>query len=214
MTDRADRNRQNAQASTGPTSEAGKAASSRNALRHGLTADRWPVLPDEQDAYAAHRAALMAEAAPDGPIETALAEQAVLLLWRLRRCAHIEAGLMGWHQAEGESAQASHERAEAAPTLLDSLSESERMIRNRDAYAEAEAAKREADTRQRLGWPAIGYGFAQSAAAFAVLSRYEVGIEAALWRTLAQLRQLQAARCETKPAEPEGPDVSPLPVAG
>jgi len=88
------------------------------------------------------------------------------------------------------------------------------MIRNRDAYAEAEAAKREADIRQRLGWPAIGYGFAQSAAAFAVLSRYEVGIEAALWRTLAQLRQLQAARCETKPAdEPEGPDVSPVPVA-
>ena len=121
---------------------------------------------------------------------------------------------MGWHQAEGESAQASHERAEAAPTLLDSLANDERLIRDQDAYAEADAAYREANTQQRLGWPAIGYGFAESAAAFAVLSRYEVGIEAALWRVLAQLRELQAARCETKPAEaaPEGLAPEPEPA--
>jgi hypothetical protein len=212
MTNRADRNRQNAQASTGPTSEAGKAASSQNARTHGLTAARWPILPDEQDAYAAHHAALMAEAAPDGPLETALAERVALLLWRLSRCAHLEAGLLAWHQYDA-LAQHAHAEQTGDDVLLLALAYSQR---NPDpaAFAAARDVEAEARNRQSLSWPALGHGFAVDPAAFATLSRYEVGIEAALWRTLAQLRQLQAARCETKPAAPDGPDVSPLPVAG
>ncbi len=196
----AERNRRNAQASTGPVTPEGKAASSQNALRHGLTAHRWPILPDEADAYALHRAALLAEAAPAGPIETALSEHIALLLWRLRRCASLESGLLAWHLAQGEHAQASAERAEAAPDVFASIRERDTIIRNQAAHDDAEARERDAQARQRRGWPALGHGFAQDAAAFLTLSRYELGIEAALWRALSQLRQLQAARYETKPA--------------
>jgi len=206
MTTRADRNRQNAQASTGPISEAGKAAASQNARTHGLTASRWPILPDEQDAYGAHHAALMAEAAPVGPLETALAERIALLLWRLRRCAHIEAGMLEWHQYDA-LAQHAHAEQTSDDVLLLALAYSQR---DPATCAVARNVETEARNRQSLGWPALGHGFAVDPAAFATLSRYEVGIEAALWRALAQLRDLQAARSETKPAEPEAtPVVSP-----
>jgi hypothetical protein len=39
-----------------------------------------------------------------------------------------------------------------------------------------------------------------------VLGRYEASIEAGVWRVLMQLRQLQAARCETKPM-PDAPEL-------
>src|SRR5437870_3866487 len=45
---RAERNRQNAQKSTGPKTPEGKARSSKNATKHGLTAS-YAHLPDEPD---------------------------------------------------------------------------------------------------------------------------------------------------------------------
>jgi hypothetical protein len=50
-TPRADANRANAQKSTGPRTEAGKAASSKNALKEGFTASFAIVLPEEQSLY-------------------------------------------------------------------------------------------------------------------------------------------------------------------
>lgn len=41
-------NRKNARKSTGPKTEAGKAASSTNALSHGLAAAETVVLPEEE----------------------------------------------------------------------------------------------------------------------------------------------------------------------
>ena len=59
-------NRQNAQSSTGPTSDDGKAASRLNALKHGLTAET-PVLPTEDEAtHGRFRAALLDDLAPVG----------------------------------------------------------------------------------------------------------------------------------------------------
>ena len=83
-------NRLNAQRSTGPKSAQGKARASMNALRHGLRAEI-PVLPGE-DAGELERLRLetLEKLDPDGALETALAERAAMLTWRLARTRRLE----------------------------------------------------------------------------------------------------------------------------
>src|SRR5437870_4023830 len=78
----------------GPKTEAGKAASSRNALRHGLLSESPLAAPFESaEEWQAHRQAILDDLLPLGqgirPVwaEACLAERAALLLWRLRRVA-------------------------------------------------------------------------------------------------------------------------------
>jgi hypothetical protein len=87
-------NRLNAALSTGPTSEAGKAAASYNALKHGLYA-RDVVLPGEDRAeYDAMLAELTEEFAPKGRYETTLVRRLADIWWRLGRASAVEAGLL------------------------------------------------------------------------------------------------------------------------
>jgi len=87
-------NRANAALSTGPTSDAGKAAASYNALKHGLYA-RDVVLPGEdRTEYDAMLAELTEEFAPKGRYETTLVRRLADIWWRLGRSAAIEAGLL------------------------------------------------------------------------------------------------------------------------
>jgi hypothetical protein len=83
-------NRANAQHSTGPTTEVGKAAAARNAVMHGAFA-RIPVLPGESaEEWEAHRSGILDALAPVGLLEVTLAERVALLLWRLGRLARFE----------------------------------------------------------------------------------------------------------------------------
>jgi len=88
-------NRQNALKATGPKTHAGKQRSSRNAVRHGLTAET--VIDDFEDAD--HYQAFQRAVASDFDAETAVERELVLrltgMLWRLRRATAIEAGLLG-----------------------------------------------------------------------------------------------------------------------
>ena len=90
-------NRRNARKSTGPVTEAGKAAASQNALRHGLTA-RQIASTDERSAdFAEFAAALRCDLAPEGEVEEQ-AERVILAAWRLRRAARAERGVIAtWH---------------------------------------------------------------------------------------------------------------------
>jgi len=90
-------NRRNALKSTGPRTAAGKAASSRNSLRHGLAA-RAAAVPGEDPAdLARFRAELMAALAPRDAREEWLAETVVEAAWRLRRVWRAEAALFNRH---------------------------------------------------------------------------------------------------------------------
>ena len=72
--------------STGPRTPAGKARSSVNALRHGLTG-RVVVLPSEDmDAYYAFCAELIADLAPETPVERQYAQTFCDTQWRLNQC--------------------------------------------------------------------------------------------------------------------------------
>ena len=88
-------NRINAQASTGATTAAGKARSSRNALSFGLFSRGDFVLPDEQAQYAEFCASFQAHLEPEGPIEHTLTAEIIHAAWRMRRCSAVAASLTG-----------------------------------------------------------------------------------------------------------------------
>ena len=90
---RAATNRANSQHSTGPRTEAGKQRSSRNALRHGLTAQT-AVLPNEDpETYQRHIQQFLDEYAPATPTETQLVHEIANSAWRLNRIPQLEADL-------------------------------------------------------------------------------------------------------------------------
>src|SRR5215472_15508277 len=92
-------NRRNALKSTGPKSDEGKAKSSMNALRHGLTAGQ-AVLPHEnQDDYEKLREGMLASYAPENTAEQALVEELANAYWRLMRLHRVDK--LYWAQLGG-----------------------------------------------------------------------------------------------------------------
>jgi hypothetical protein len=75
---------------TGPRTEAGKAKSSRNAIRTGLYAARDFVRPEEEEEYAQTLIKLMDELVPANSIEQTFATEIMGATWRLRRCRLVE----------------------------------------------------------------------------------------------------------------------------
>src|SRR5207342_803744 len=92
-------NRCNAENSTGPRSEAGKQRASRNAVRHGLTAETVIEPLEDPEDYKAFEQAVTADYEAQTAVERELVLRLASLLWRLRRTTSIETGLL---QIEGE----------------------------------------------------------------------------------------------------------------
>src|SRR5260370_20644330 len=78
-------NRQNAQSSTGPTSEAGKQRSSQNATVHGFTGLSLVITPAEHEAYTAHVKAYRAQHKPANHQFEQLVQQLADLDWSLHK---------------------------------------------------------------------------------------------------------------------------------
>ncbi len=86
-------NQLNAQLSSGPTSETGKATSSLNALKTGLTG-RTVLLPSDDAAlYEAHVNQFAKRFAPEGDDERNLVQALADTEWRLMRIPSLEMGL-------------------------------------------------------------------------------------------------------------------------
>lgn len=87
---RADIARANGAKSKGPITPRGKAISSRNATRHGLTS-RQIVLPDESaDSYLALHRAFVDQFHPQTIVELELVSTMAIARWRLRRLVSVE----------------------------------------------------------------------------------------------------------------------------
>jgi hypothetical protein len=92
-----DANRQNAQRSGGPSSAEGKDRASRNAMKHGLTARKWLLVDEDpelleilcEEAYAYFKPV---------SIEYELVDEAIEVMWRLRRVKVFEAALINWQR--------------------------------------------------------------------------------------------------------------------
>jgi hypothetical protein len=91
---RAETSRRNGARSRGPKTPEGKARSARNALKHGLRAEKYVVLLDEDwDEFVKLEAALTAELAPEGALQSIIARRVARAAWRLMRADRLEAEL-------------------------------------------------------------------------------------------------------------------------
>src|SRR5688572_18996317 len=85
-----DANRRNAQRSTGPVTDLGKATAKFNALKHGMTAST-AVLPyEDADSYAELREAFIDTYKPANAVEASLVETIANSYWRLLRVRRVE----------------------------------------------------------------------------------------------------------------------------
>ncbi len=78
-------NRANAQHSTGPKTDEGKAKIARNALKHGLDSKEIFIAPGEQETFDQFQTDLAAEINPVGALEQDLFRQLLHAAWNLRR---------------------------------------------------------------------------------------------------------------------------------
>jgi hypothetical protein len=89
-------NRLNAQKSTGPRTDAGKAVSSRNAVKHTALAKALLVTSQSHQESSSEFSALCDEyhtsLEPVGPLEEMLVDRIVTAVWRMRRVRHAESG--------------------------------------------------------------------------------------------------------------------------
>jgi hypothetical protein len=88
---RAAASRANGARSRGPRTAEGKARASQNALRHGMCAKKFLLLPyDSRAEFAALEGALLEELSPEGALETLLARRLIAAAWRLARADRLE----------------------------------------------------------------------------------------------------------------------------
>ncbi len=83
-------NQKNAQKSTGPRSQQGKAIVSQNALKHGLSATQTVINTENQEEFDRHREQILDEFNPETPMETILVDRLVNLSWWLKRTTHLQ----------------------------------------------------------------------------------------------------------------------------
>jgi hypothetical protein len=112
-------NQENAKLSTGPTSEAGAARSSKNAIRHGLTGTTIYLTPAEEEPYRAFREDMFFSYVPKGTEEEYLVDALIDSRWRIAKISQLEFGLYALGEIEYAD-QFSKQAAEKALTLLHS----------------------------------------------------------------------------------------------
>ena len=175
-------NRRNAEDSTGPRSKAGKQRSSRNAIRHGLTAETVIEPLEDAEDYAAFEEAIAASFDPETAVERELILRLASLLWRLRRATSIETALFQMKIEHDSGPQPVSELSPSPPSRLVGIHVAPANIRGRDDVGVV---------------PTIGTGMQETRTALACcflrvinltddaferLGRYE----AALWRQVRQ----------------------------
>ena len=81
--------------STGPRTAEGKAASSRNAIKHGLTAQQAVIAGENQADFDALLHNIAADRKPEGELEIQTVGEIAACTWRLARARAKEAELLG-----------------------------------------------------------------------------------------------------------------------
>ena len=110
-------NRRNAQRSTGPRTEEGKKVSALNARRHNLTGQVTAMTEADRIMHDAFSAAIVENLAPEGAMETQLAQRIATDSWRLNRLSAIEDNLFALgHSAKSDEIETEDPEIHAALT--------------------------------------------------------------------------------------------------
>ncbi|HEY3453680.1 MAG TPA: hypothetical protein VGK64_03700 [Bryobacteraceae bacterium] len=142
-------NQRNALLSSGPKTTAGKAKSSLNAVKTGLTG-RTVLLPtDDAAAYERHIAAFERELRPVGPQESALVHSLAAIAWRLDRIPALEMSIYAQGRAEFADLFEEHEPA-LRPGLIDLHTHMayEKQLRNLQMQEARLVRRREKETAE------------------------------------------------------------------
>lgn len=205
-------NQWNAQKSTGPKTEEGKAVVSQNAMKHGLLSTE-TLLPWEESAELnCLLESLTTALKPDGPLEKILVDRIVSLTWRLRRAGRIESGILVWKKYSELFDQAKAEfdtTYRIEDTFSIDLNGRHEVIPNEARYKAAKKKLSEASRMVNSDLPVLGRIFEGCADVMGNLHRYETGIERSLLKTLRELRNLQASKYEQCLASAEQTQMAP-----
>jgi hypothetical protein len=87
-------NSANAQRSTGPSTDTGKARASQNACKHGFTAAELHVPDDQREELEEFQTGVVASINPANDIERNLTKQLVATAWKIQRLQVLEAELL------------------------------------------------------------------------------------------------------------------------
>jgi hypothetical protein len=179
-------NRLNAQKSTGPRTDAGKAAVAQNAVRHGLLAQQAVIRGEDPGEFEFYRGQMLGELAPAGAMESMLAERVVGLAWRLRRAERIQAEVFD------------------AMLLEDATNPVRKLLRSMRPKNADEGANGPGDDDLALG-RAVVRDFS-NARVLDRLGLYERRIEHSLYRTMTELQRLRLLRELDQPTAESTPD--------
>jgi len=198
-------NRRNAQKSTGPRTDEGKARSSLNAVKHGLTAQTALLNGEDAEELRTFAESFEKHLRPMGPLQKILVQRIIAIGWKLRRVA----------DAEAEAARAMDEE------------ELRGWERQRDFKRELPFApvKLRPRPQPRTGGRLLADSFREDGGGrdapvdgpLVRITHYELKLEGALRADLRELRALQREDpFPTPEAEPEGgaeqvPEPSPAP---
>ena len=160
--------------SKGPATAEGKERSCQNAIRHGLTAERL-VLIDQEDAeeFRLYIEAFMADLAPRGATEEALAERIAVANWRLRRAERLEADMMNYDLGQAQKDRDKDHTCYSGPKPTGPLAS------------------------WRVG-KKFQYTMSGPSSCYDALGRYERRIERGLFQAIKELRGLQKDRCHVE----------------
>jgi len=190
-------NRRNAQRSTGPKTEKGKAVAKFNALRHGLTAKEVVISGEDEKAFMDLQDRFVKELDPKGVLESQLVERIAVGLWRLRRVCGVEAGIFALQRYRIEYDRAKEEIMKFQSHSLPDLSAIDKVITDQEEHDRAVRKAEQIRIHGQQELPTLGLAFVQDAAnanALTKLSRYGAAIERSFYRALHELQRLQAAR--------------------
>ena len=110
-------NRRNARRSTGPRTEEGKKISALNARRHNLTGQVTAMTDADRIMHDAFSAAMVESLAPEGAMETQLAQRIATDSWRLNRISAVEDNLFALgHNAHSDDIEIENPEIHAALT--------------------------------------------------------------------------------------------------
>jgi hypothetical protein len=145
-------NRQNAQHSTGPKTEAGKAQSRRNALKHGIFAENMFVYGETPSEYQELLGALREDLAPQGAVEELLVEKIAICVWRGKRVLRCEGGLVKALAKYSEKEMRDHRALPISSGYLDCILRYDGMIQRQlsSTLSQLERLQRARSERQAV----------------------------------------------------------------